>query len=870
MSDSTPMMQQYARIKSGHRDAILFFRLGDFYEMFRGDAEEASRILGLTLTSRQGVPMCGVPHHAAHGYIGRLLKAGKKVAICEQTRLPVAGKGLAEREVVEIVTPGTATEEDYLESQRNNYLLSVAATRKSVCIAYADLSTGEFGLGARPFESAATYVRSELARLQPREVLVQQSLLEEEALESVLTEREGILLNRFPDWQFDLETSRSSLQRVLGVVNLKAFGIDDDSELPLASGTLLEYLQESVRGVVPHIRSVSVESDDQYLGLDESTVRNLELVSNMRDGSTRYSLLEVVDETQTAMGARALRRWILAPLRDLSRIERRQVQVALLYRNQSALTSVRPHLARILDIERLTSRVAMERAHAKDLVAVRDSIAHAREIHTTLHRGETSELEFCSRYDSDRARALDEIHQLLSSSLLDEPSTLLTEGRLIKRGYDSTLDDLHELHDNSRTVLEDYLAGEREETGITSLKVKYNRVLGHFLEVTSAQAERVPPHFIRRQSLANAERFTTERLSEIETSINDAGERIIETERRIFLEVRQRVAAELEHLLFLSKLLAELDVLQGLAYAATRRGYVRPKLVEHPILEITAGRHPVVEANLRSGDFVPNGTTLDPDGSYFGLITGPNMAGKSTYLRQVAQIVLLAHIGSFVPAEEARIGLTDRIFCRVGASDNLARGESTFLVEMNEAAYILRNATRASLVIMDEIGRGTSTNDGLAIAQAVIEDLVERVRCRTLFATHFHELTALSLEPISNYSLKVVEDGNTIVFLKRLEPGPSSNSYGIHVAEVAGLPRDVVRRGAEILETLVARKEGVKASGPPVQTGGDSRSPLPSAGLFSAEELVINEIRSSKVDEIRPLDALTSLERWKRELDSGH
>ena len=874
MPDLTPMMQQYARVKQEHRDAILFFRLGDFYEMFRGDAEEASRLLGLTLTSRQGVPMCGVPYHAAHTYIARLIREGRKVAVCEQTRVPPAGRGLAEREVVEIITPGTATEEDYLEARSNNFIVSIGETRGLMCLAYADLSTGELGLAAAP--EAAVFLRDQLARLRPREILVQQSLLEDRVVDSILAEREGVLQNRLPDWEFDLADSHARLRKLLRVANLKAFGIADDAVLPFAAGVLVAYLEESARTVLPHVRSVVVEQDETFVGLDESTVRNLELVANMQDGSRRFTLLEVIDRTRTVMGARMLRRWVLSPLRDVSAIEARQTQVATLYHDQATLSRVREELGRVLDMERLLSRVGMERAHAKDLVAIRTSVSRVRTLWGLLEGHGAGTVAFCTRFaQADRAE-LDEVLELLERSLLDEPSTLLTEGRLIRDGYDPGLDGLRELRDNSRSILEAYIAEERRQSGVTAMKVRYNKVLGHFIEVTRSQADRVPGHFIRRQTLTNAERFTTERLGEIESAINDAAERIAETERRLFLDVRARVASRLGLLLSIARAVAELDVLQGLAYAATINGYARPVLAEDCRLTIAGGRHPVVEANLPSGSFVPNATSLGPDETFFALITGPNMAGKSTYLRQVALIVILAQIGSYVPADEAEIGLVDRVFCRVGASDNLARGESTFLVEMNEAAYILRAATASSLVIMDEIGRGTSTNDGLAIAQAVSEDLAHRVRCRTLFATHFHELTAMQLPGMANYSLQVADHDGTIVFLKRIEPGPSSTSYGIHVAELAGLPGAVVERAAGILAQLVSAKEGSPSAASP---GGEDHWPArpgPSTAgaaletsLFTVEELIAQEIRSLNVDELRPLDALEAIDRWRRELSDS-
>ncbi len=861
MSDATPMMQQYARIKDRHRDAILFFRLGDFYEMFRGDAVEASQMLGLTLTSRQGVPMCGVPFHASRTYIARLIRAGRKVAVCEQVKQP-DGKGLADREVVEIVTPGTVVEEDYLEASLNNYLMAVAAAAGRLSVAYIDLSTGEFGIGSAAIAEAAAYLRRELARLQPREALVQQSLLEHDGISRALEERSGLLVNRYPDWNFDVRGSHERVCRILGVLSLKAFGVDGDSPAPLAAGLLLDYVDDTARSVLSHVRTLRVDESHNCVGLDESTIRNLELVANLQDGSRRYTLIEVISFTRTAMGGRLLRQWLLAPLRDIDEIRRRQAQVTLLYRRQRDLGRLRDELGKVLDLERLAGRVAMERAHAKDLVAVRTSLDHALQLHGSLADGPTAELEFCRSFDAEARRRCLELSRLLRRALVDEPSTLLTEGNMIRRGYDARLDELHDLRDNSRGVLEQYVAEEREECGIPTLKVRYNRVIGHYLEVTKTNAERVPAHFVRRQSLANAERFSTERLSMIESRLNDAAERIMETERELFLALRDEVAGRTGDLLDLAEALARLDVLQSLAQAATVRGYAAPRLATDERLVVTAGRHPVVEAHLPSGAFVPNGITLDTADTFFALITGPNMAGKSTYLRQTALIVLLAQMGGYVPADEAEIGLVDRVFCRVGASDNLARGESTFLVEMNEAAFILRTATSRSLVIMDEIGRGTSTNDGLAIAQAVTEYLIHTIRPRTLFATHFHELTELEAQGLCNLSLTVSEEGSQVVFLKRVVEGPSNNSYGIHVARLAGVPAAVISRANEILEFLLSREE---ASGAPVRRPRADDQPA-QAGLFDPGELILQELASIDLDEMRPVDALARLARWQEEL----
>ena len=861
MPDTTPMMRQYARIKDEHRDAILFFRLGDFYEMFRGDAVEASRLLGLTLTSRQDVPMCGVPYHAAKGYIARLIRAGRKVAICEQVRQP-DGKGLADREVVQVVTPGTVTEEDYLEATANNYLVSVGATPASLSIAYMDLSTGEFGVSAAPRVEAGVHLRRELARLQPREALVQQSLLEVEPVSRALEERGGMLVNRFPDWNFDLRSAHDRVCRLLDVINLKAFGLDEDAPEPLAAGILLDYVNDTAKSVLTHVRDLRVGESRSCVGLDESTIRNLEIVANLHDNSRRYTLLETVTETRTAMGARLLRRWLLAPLRDPDEIRERQEQVTLLYRNQRELARLRDELASVLDLERLAGRVAMERAHAKDLVAIRDSLDHALRLVELLDAGPLARLEYCRRFDEEQRSGCASLRDELAAALLDEPSTLLTEGRIIRPGYRDELDRLHELRDNSRGVLEEYVASEREESGIASLKVRYNRIIGHYLEVTKANADRVPDHFIRRQSLSNAERFTTERLSELEGALNDAAERIVDLERELFLELRDRVAARVGHLLDLGTHLARLDVLQSLAQTATVRGFVAPRITTDERMAITAGRHPVVEAHLPAGAFVPNALELDTAERFFALITGPNMAGKSTYLRQTALIVLLAQIGSYVPADDAEVGIVDRIFCRVGASDNLARGESTFLVEMNEAAFILRTATSASLVIMDEIGRGTSTNDGMAIAQAVTEYLVHSVRPRTLFATHFHELTSLEAPGIANLSLSVADEDGRVVFLKRVQKGPSNNSYGIHVAQLAGVPLPVIRRAQEVLEAILSRKEPDRGQLPRPTFD----EPEGQVDLFDPGELILQELAGIDLDEMRPVDAIARLARWQEEL----
>lgn len=859
------MMQQYTRMKRAHRDAVLFFRLGDFYEMFKGDAEEVSRLLGLTLTQRNGVPMCGIPYHAAHAYIARLIRAGKKVAICEQTHVPEAGKGLADREVTEIITPGTVTEEDYLEAGRNNYLVALAAEREYLTEAYIDLSTGEFETTFFRLERARERLRQELARLQPREVLVQESILEDHpGIAATLEERDGLVLNRFPDWSFDRAASRERLVELLGVANLKGFGIDDDSPELLPVGVLLDYVEDTARSLIPHIRGVTPYRDSAHVVLDEATQRNLEIVQNMTEGSRRYTLLSVVDFTRTAMGARTLRKWLLNPLKDIAAISARHDRVETLYHNQMALSSLRDRLGKILDIERLVARVGLDKAHGKDLVAVRNSLHAALDLEGVVPDG-VIEGDSIAGSPEDRA-VLEDLADLLGRALVDAPSVLLTEGNIIREGYDEKLDELKGLQSNSRTYLDSYLEEERAATGISSLKIKYNKVLGYFFEVTKTHVEKVPAHFVRRQSLVNAERYSTERLAELESRLNSASDQIVELERRLFLEVRQRVKERIPGILAVSDAIAALDCFHAFSWTATRNGYVRPRLVDSDVVRVRGGRHPVVETHLPPGDFVPNSLELDADSRGFALITGPNMAGKSTFLRQTALVVLLAQAGAFVPADDAEIGLTDRIFCRVGASDNLARGESTFLVEMNETANILRNASRHSLIIMDEVGRGTSTNDGLAIARAVTEYILDVLRARTLFATHYHELTGLDHPRLVNLSLRIAEENGRIVFLKKVTEGPSNNSYGIHVARLAGLPEEVLSRAEAVLESIVG-EDGAAA----LQTGQGPRGTGTGArqtSLFEPAELLERLVRSVNVNETTPLEALELIAEWQRELDA--
>ncbi len=855
------MMRQYRSIKSRYPDSILFFRLGDFYEMFEQDAVEASRLLDLTLTQRGGVPMCGVPFHAAQGYIGRLLKAGRKIAICEQ--LELSRTGIARREVIEVVTPGTVTDENLLEKTANNYLVCVCRVGEAVAMACIDLSTGYFAATHFARTAREERLRREFLSLAPREILVQESLLEEdEALKSLLAEREELVVNRLPDWSFDPHSNRQVLERQFRVANLKGFGLQELSpEIP-AAGVLLSYLADTARGLLSHVRSLSLYSESSFLGLDESTLRNLEIVQNLNDRSRRYTLLELLDQTRTAAGSRKLKRWLLRPLKDVRDIGQRQVLVELFYRDQALLARLRAELAKVLDLERLASRVALEKANAKDLLAVKCTLLGMLGAAGLL--AGRPELEAQLAILREREGDIRGLADLLQRAIQEEPSILLGEGNLIKPGFDPEVDRYREMKENARQVLKGYLEEERARTGIANLKLKYNRIIGYFLEVTRSQAGLVPEHFIRRQTLVGGERYSTARLGDLESEINNASELLVELERERFLEVRRAVQGEVGLLLDLAELFSDLDVLQAFAFAATVHGYVRPEVTEDRQLAIEDGRHPVVEASLAGGAFVPNSLHLQRNGTSFILLTGPNMAGKSTYLRQCALIVLMAQVGSFVPAASARIGAVDHIFCRVGATDNLARGESTFLVEMSETAHILRSATEDSLVIMDEVGRGTGTNDGLAIAWAVSEHMLDKVRAFTLFATHYHQLTALRHPALANFSMAVLEREGRIVFLKQVRPGPTDNSYGIHAAELAGVPPEVIRRAGGLLDSLGSR---------PAEFPSGGHNPLfaappaaRQAELFEPLDGIRGELLGLDLNRTTPLDALTLLARWRQEL----
>lgn len=868
-NDDSPLMIQYQQIKDQHKDEILFFRLGDFYEMFNDEAVEVSRLLNLTLTHRGDRPMCGIPYHASKVYIARLLRLGKKIAICEQVGEVSHGRGLTERKVIEIITPGTALESEYLDGGANNFLAALFMKQGTVGFAYIDVTTADFFATHWQQSDMDEHFSKELGRAHPRELLLPNSLRDCRAVQEPLAQFGAIAVSYYPDWNFDAALSYRRLTEQFKTVNLRSFMLTEQSPEVAPAGFLLDYLQKTVSTTAPHVSGIKVYKDSDYVVLDDASRRNLEILANLRDGSAQYTLLECVSHTQTAMGKRLLRQWLLYPLTDEARIAARQDHVELFVKNRRLLDAVRETFASVLDIERLAGRIAMERAHAKDVQALCASLESWVAVRRLLEN---------YHFTSLPVEPAERIIALIKNAILDDPSTVLTEGRIIRPGWSAELDHFRDVQQNFNRILASYTEEEKERTGIVNLRIKNSNTSGYYIEITKGKLSKVPDHFILRRSLLNAERYTTARLQELEHDLQEADANIVQLERDLFIEIRRTLAADVPYLLQASHEIAYADVTAGFARAAVLYRWVRPLVDDGTDFSVVAGRHPVVEMHLPQGEFVPNdiavASSADRDAeckTSFDLITGPNMAGKSTYLRQNALIALLAQTGSFVPADRAHIGMVDRIFCRVGASDNLARGESTFLVEMTETAHILRSATEKSLVIMDEVGRGTSTEDGLSIAWAVSEYLLNTVRCKTLFATHYHELTRMEHPALKLSCMAVSEQGDSVVFLRKVRAGASENSYGIHVARLAGIPQSVIARAKQILERLqtIAGDRPVLDDTMPTATVSAEQPSRPSPvapGLFSDEEMVLDEILSADPDNMTPLDALQLVSRWKKTL----
>ena len=867
----TPMMRQYLEIKSSCPDAILFFRLGDFYEMFLEDAVIASRILDITLTSRNKgsvdeVPLCGIPYHSVQPYLVKLVEAGYKVAICEQVEDPKSVKGIVRREIVRIVTPGLMAEAELLRPKENNYLLALAAGEGGRWgIALLDLSTGEF----RATEVAdLDGARGEIVAIDPAELLIADDAAGAAAGQTLALLLEGRMVNRLPAWVFARDRASRLLCDFFHCERLEAFGCQDLPGAISAAGAILHYLQETQKGALGHIRALATYQVAEYMLLDETTRRNLELVGTMRDNSRKGSLLGILDHTVTAMGGRLLRRWVQQPLLDLGRIRARQLAIAELVEKSLLRGDLQGDLDGVYDLERLNGKIAMATANAKDLVALRLSIGRLPALRARFADLASPLLvSLCGDIDP-----LEDLYALIATAIVDDPPFVLREGGLIRDGFDAELDELRQIGREGKGWIARLELQEKEQTGISTLKVRYNRVFGYYIEVPRSQVARIPEHYQRRQTLANAERYVTDELKVYEEKVLGAEEKLVEREYELFMKIRQQVAVEGPRIQGSATALAQLDVLLGLAKVAHERNYVLPELDESSDLIIVDGRHPVVETMSLAERFVPNDVRMNLADEQILIITGPNMAGKSTYMRQVALLTLMAHMGSAIPAKSARIGLVDRIFTRVGASDNLARGLSTFMVEMTETAHILHHATERSLLVLDEIGRGTSTFDGISIAWAVAEYLHDHapVAAKTLFATHYHELTDLALTRprVKNFNVAVREWNDQVIFLRRIVAGPASHSYGIQVGRLAGLPIPIIERAKEILRNLESGE--FEDEGAPrlakSRKGGQKLAISPQMALFDSGSgaEIRRELEVCDPTIMTPLEALNFLDHLKR------
>jgi DNA mismatch repair protein MutS len=863
----TPLMQQYREIKGRHQKAILFFRMGEFYEMFYDDAETASRVLGLTLTSRNNggaadVPLAGIPVKAAADYARRLVQQGFRVAICEQIEDPKVAKGVVRREVIETITPGVAFSDDLLDGSRNNFICAIGAARDSeggdaVGVAAADVSTGEIRL----ILTTAAELDPLLARLAPREILLPAASripLPASRSEALITERES--------WEFDESLARDDVARQFGLLSLDGLGIGaDDGLIVGAAGALLRYLRELQPSGLPQLARPVIERPGGVMALDEMTRRNLELVESLRGGGVEGTLLSVLDRTGTPMGARLLRQWILAPLTDRSAVDARLEAVATLSADPVSRQAMRDAIDDVRDVERLAAKAAAGRSTPRELRALGDSLAALPAVADALRRVATTGRLAQMLVGWDDAA---ELASGICTMLVERPPIAVGDEATIAVAVDAELDSLRGLRDGGKDAIAQIQSEERARTGIASLKVGFNKVFGYYIEITNSNLRLVPPDYQRRQTITSGERFVTPALKEYEERVLTAAERIEQRERELFEALRTTAGREIARLQQIGRTIAELDVLSTLAEVAAREGYVRPTMTDEFDLDITAGRHPVVERMMPRDKFIPNDLRLTNDARMI-ILTGPNMAGKSTVLRQIGLIVLMAQIGSFVPASAARIGLVDRIFTRVGASDNLVRGQSTFMVEMSETSAILHTATARSLVLLDEIGRGTATYDGVSIAWAVTEHVHEHIGCKTVFATHYHELTQLAdeLPAVRNYNVAVREVGEQILFIHRLQPGGADRSYGIEVGRLAGLPRSVIDRAREML-TLLEEEQLVRAtpkSGesseraarrPDVAAVAGSRDQL---GLFAQPNPIVDRLAALDVNSMTPLDALSRL-----------
>ncbi len=873
----SPMMRQYMEIKEEYKDCILFFRLGDFYEMFFEDAKLVSRELELTLTGKncgmeERAPMCGVPFHSAETYIARLVERGYKVAICEQTEDPASAKGIVKREVIQIVTPGTVISSSMLDENENNYIASVVADDRAIGLSYCDVSTGEIRLTSIKGSGMAESLINELVKINAREIVLDETtgqLLDADNMKNIT----GAYFNVLAASYYEPYAVRSAILRQFDVSALLGLGIEEDSASEAALGALLIYLHETQKKSLGHIAQLNVYSMGQNMSLDKATIKNLELTETLFEKKIRGSLLGVLDKTHTAMGSRKLKQWIKEPLNDVTAINDRLDAVEALLDQVIIRNNIKESLKRVYDFERLTGRIACGTANGKDFIALRNSCSVLPDIKDELASMETALVSGIA----ENIHSLEHVYDLIDKGIVEDPPFSVREGGIIKEGHSDQLDALKA----SIKDAQDWIAGlehsERERTGIKNLKVGYNKVFGYYLEVTRSYYDLIPDNYIRKQTLANCERFITPELKETERLVLNAEAKINQMEYQLFTEIRQQLQGYIREIQETSKAIAALDVLVSFAEISEKNDYVKPSVDGSDVIEIRKGRHPVIEQTIRDGIFVSNDTYLNRSDQSLLLITGPNMSGKSTYMRQTALIVLMAQAGCFVPCQEARIGVCDRIFTRIGASDNLAQGQSTFFVEMSELSYILNTATSRSLVILDEIGRGTSTYDGLSIAWAAAEFLCRPQRMiRTLFATHYHEMTRLedSIEGVKNLNVDVAEENGDVVFLHKIVEGSASRSYGIHVAKLAGAPKELLERAEERLFELESGAEAAMAKPLAAEL---TVTPVAAAGAAEAEETqlsflgsipdpVTEKLRNLDLMNTTPSEALRILEELKEHI----
>ena len=859
MAELSPMMKQYFKIKEANKDCILFYRLGDFYEMFYEDAKIASRELELTLTGRdcgqeERAPMCGVPFHSCEGYIARLVAKGYKVAICEQTEDPKAAKGLVKRDIIRVITPGTVMEQSMLEEGKNNYISCLYSDGKKIGLCFCDISTGELYATEISGKDSVSILTNQLASYNPREILIGGEVVKIKALPSFIKNKLSSGVEMLEDERFDYSLCKKTVDMQF---KSDAESVSDMPVVICTIGALINYLKETQMTGLERISHIEVYSESQYMRLDYNTQRNLELTQTMLSKEKRGSLLWVIDKTKTAMGKRLIRSWLEHPLMNISTINNRQSAVEELVNDNMLRLEITDNLSGIFDIERLMTRIVYGSANARDLRSLCSAITNLPSIANLIAGCRSSHLKLVFK----NLDMLEDIHNLIDSAIIEEPPFTVREGGMIKQGYNAELDTVTSDMNNSKYILAQIEAEEREKTGIPKLKVGYNKVFGYFIEVTNSYKSHVPENYIRKQTLTNCERYITPDLKEIESRILGAKDRSVAMEYAIFDSVRTTVADNLERIQKTAKAIATLDVLVSFANVASDNRYVRPEVNQSGSIVIKDSRHPVVEALLKDAPFVPNDVNLDNKGERVAIITGPNMAGKSTYMRQIALIVLLAQMGSFVPASYAKIGIVDSIFTRVGASDDLASGQSTFMVEMNEVANIVKNATSRSLLILDEIGRGTSTFDGMSIARAVLEYCADKKKlgAKTLFATHYHELTVMEdlLDGVKNYSIAVKKRGDDITFLRRIIPGGADDSYGIEVAKLAGVPNSIISRAKEILADL----EGGKSELPKKVPVVDDEPQLSLLG--AAQSPVIDKIKSVDLNTLTPIEAMNLLYELK-------